>query len=107
MFALPEEQLSDADIHDAVGELSNIVGGNIKSLLPPPTSLSIPFVETPDTRSASEEDWRFSSALDSEVLLAWHDEPLIVRVWRSQGSSADSAAPTAGSDGDLEAELSS
>lgn len=44
MFGLPEDEASDSDIFDAVGELTNMVGGNIKSLLPEPSSLSLPVV---------------------------------------------------------------
>jgi chemotaxis protein CheX len=32
------------DITDAVGELANIIGGNVKSLLPEPSALSLPHV---------------------------------------------------------------
>lgn len=42
MFARHETDLDESEITDAVGELANIVGGNLKSLLPPPTALSIP-----------------------------------------------------------------
>lgn len=41
---LDEEDLDEADVADAVGELVNMVGGNIKSLLPGPSTLSIPVV---------------------------------------------------------------
>lgn len=44
MFGLEVPELSDDDIADAVGELTNMVGGNIKSLLPEPSMLSLPVV---------------------------------------------------------------
>lgn len=44
MFAREPAQLSDGDARDAVGELANIVAGNIKSLLPAPCELSLPSV---------------------------------------------------------------
>lgn len=48
MLALPDEspddELGDADVADAVGELVNMVGGNIKSLMPGPSALSLPSV---------------------------------------------------------------
>lgn len=34
----------DADVADAVGELVNMVGGNVKSLMPEPSLLSLPVV---------------------------------------------------------------
>lgn len=33
-----------ADVADAVGELANMVGGNVKSLVPAPSSLGLPVV---------------------------------------------------------------
>ncbi|HYO84930.1 MAG TPA: chemotaxis protein CheX [Dermatophilaceae bacterium] len=44
MFGLEVTEISDDDVADAVGELTNMVGGNIKSLLPEPSSLSLPVV---------------------------------------------------------------
>ena len=45
MYSQPAATLSAGDIADAWGELSNIVGGNLKALLPPPSLLSLPEVE--------------------------------------------------------------
>ena len=44
MFAAQPGSLSPAEVADALGELTNMVGGNLKNLLPEPTSLSIPSV---------------------------------------------------------------
>ncbi|MBW3085443.1 hypothetical protein KEM60_01643 [Austwickia sp. TVS 96-490-7B] len=44
MFGLDETACSDDDVADAIGELTNMVGGNIKSLLPEPSTLSLPVV---------------------------------------------------------------
>ncbi len=44
MLDVPEDSATLADIHDAVAELTNIVGGGIKSLLPGPSALSMPTV---------------------------------------------------------------
>jgi chemotaxis protein CheX len=44
MFGLGDDELTAADISDAVGELINVVGGNIKSLVPGPSVLSLPSV---------------------------------------------------------------
>jgi chemotaxis protein CheX len=38
------DEAEDGDIADAVGELVNMVGGNIKSLMPGPSVLSLPAV---------------------------------------------------------------
>lgn len=36
--------LDDEDVADALGEMANVVGGNIKAVLPPPAALSLPEV---------------------------------------------------------------
>lgn len=46
MFAAPSGSLSDDDIGDALGELTNMVAGNVKSVLLVPTQLSMPTVTT-------------------------------------------------------------
>jgi chemotaxis protein CheX len=44
MFEMAEDDLNDADVADAFGELANIIGGNLKCLLPEPSQLSLPTV---------------------------------------------------------------
>ena len=44
MFAADPGSLSAEEVGDALGELTNMVGGNVKSLLPAPSALSIPSV---------------------------------------------------------------
>lgn len=44
MFGLAADEVSTEDITDAAGELTNMVGGNIKTLLPEPSTLSLPVV---------------------------------------------------------------
>ncbi|MEM6732253.1 MAG: chemotaxis protein CheX [Myxococcota bacterium] len=56
MFSLPEEELTPDDIRDALGELANMVGGNLKSTLPEPCSLSIPSVQLAPQEIRGDED---------------------------------------------------
>ena len=42
MFELAEDDLDDGEVADALGELVNIIGGNLKCLLPEPSQLSLP-----------------------------------------------------------------
>ena len=42
MLDLDPDDVTSADILDAAGELVNVVGGNVKSLLPQPSLLSLP-----------------------------------------------------------------
>ena len=50
--------LDDEDVDDALGELANVVGGNVKAVLPGPSVLGLPEVGTapagrPPTSAAS------------------------------------------------------
>ncbi|MEK9629805.1 MAG: chemotaxis protein CheX [Nitrospinota bacterium] len=44
MFQLKEDEITTDLIEDGLGELTNMTGGNIKSLLPEPCYLSLPAV---------------------------------------------------------------
>lgn len=44
MFAMEPGEASDEELLDANGEMANMIGGNIKSLLPGPSQLSLPTV---------------------------------------------------------------
>jgi chemotaxis protein CheX len=60
MLELPPNEVEPDLVHDALGELVNIIGGNFKSLLPEPTALSLPAV-------AQGTDYAIR-ILDSQVL---------------------------------------
>lgn len=49
MFSMEEGQVADEEINDAVSEMVNIIGGNLKSLLPQPNQLSLPIVDMKGT----------------------------------------------------------
>lgn len=44
MFAIEPEELSEDEVGDAVGEIANMLGGSIKSMVDGPASLSLPTV---------------------------------------------------------------
>lgn len=44
LFSQEPQAVASGDVHDALGELSNIIGGNIKALFPGPCYLSLPEV---------------------------------------------------------------
>jgi len=44
MFEIGEEEATFEEMQDAVGELTNMIGGNFKVLLPQPTQMSLPAV---------------------------------------------------------------
>jgi chemotaxis protein CheX len=75
MLAIPSPvEVADGDVADAVGELVNMVGGNLKSIMPGPSSLSLPSVAA--GRAAFGADVREVSRLD----VVWRGEPVRVCV---------------------------
>jgi len=49
MFSIEKGQVTDEEINDALSEMINIIGGNLKSLLPQPNQLSLPMVDLKGT----------------------------------------------------------
>lgn len=78
MFDQAADELTDADISDAVGELINIIGGNRKALLPPPALLSLPKV----TAGLPTPTHLHEAEMVSELRFAWLEEPIMIAVWR-------------------------
>lgn len=52
LFALAESAVDDADLVDLVGEIANVAGGNVKSLLPDESALTLPRVTRADVLTA-------------------------------------------------------
>ena len=44
MYNSTPEGVPDPDVYDAMGELANMIGGNVRALLPEPCQLSLPTV---------------------------------------------------------------
>ncbi len=59
MLACTAEEASDSMVRDVVGELANVIGGNVKGLVPGPSKLSLPRVErsTQTTTAAGQRLW--------------------------------------------------
>lgn len=76
MLALPAEPTSppDEDVADAVGELVNMIGGNVKSLMPGPSTLSLPVVAAGRVARSSE------SVEVCHLEASWAGRPLLVSV---------------------------
>lgn len=70
------EEVGEGDVADAVGELANIIGGSVKSLMPQPTALSLPAVTTDGSVDRTgTEVCRLSGT--------WRGEPVSVAVQES------------------------
>ena len=72
-----DEQLTEERVVDVLGELANIVGGNIKSMLPSDCVLSQPRVAGPAERGDQDP----GAVRVCELSGTWLDEPLSISVW--------------------------
>ncbi|QWC84732.1 chemotaxis protein CheX [Nocardioidaceae bacterium] len=82
-----DEEITDEDISDAVGELVNILGGAVKSIVAATSSLSLPVVAA--GRVALP---RHSTRL-CDVAVRWHGRPVRVHL-HAVGSTADTGEHT-------------
>lgn len=85
MLALDPADVDDADIADATGEITNMVGGNLKAVLVGEHRLGLPAV----TRGASGRDDPAATVL---APLRWGEHLLLVRVDALPGADV-SAVP--------------
>ena len=75
LMAEPDD-INDDDLSDAMGEMANVIGGNVKSVMPGPSKLSLPVAII---GNASER--RPGAIETTRVELTWRDAPLVVSVW--------------------------
>jgi chemotaxis protein CheX len=79
-LAMEADEVSQEDLTDVLGELANIVGGNVKAMLPPGCFLSLPQVVL-----APESATRYPSAVRVSALYgSWQGEPVSVSMWQSR-----------------------
>ncbi len=86
IFAISMESVQEQDQIDAMYEISNIIAGNIKSLLPEPCKLSIPQVEL-ETDSESEMEILGNNRV-SAVEFESEGQPMSVTLWKRELSNA-------------------
>ena len=87
---LPHHRVDHEDVRDALGELVNMIGGNIKSLLPSGCTLGLPVVSTtpvPATPSDATEHRHEQCRVD----LTWADATIVVRL-RSNPTDKENTA---------------
>ncbi|HEY8730251.1 MAG TPA: chemotaxis protein CheX [Acidothermaceae bacterium] len=75
LFSVSPDDVTPAEVVDAMGEIANMVGGNVKSMLPGPSTLSLPSVIHGRLSLPGSQVVR-------EVTLAWRTQPLTVSLWR-------------------------
>lgn len=78
MFGMAPEEASPEEVNDAMGEVANIIGGNLKGLLQGPVSLSLPTV---GERFDFEAQGSGPGAVVRTAHFESEGEPLVVKVF--------------------------
>ena len=80
LLGMDDGSASESDIADTLGEIANVIGGNLKNVLPTPTVMSLPVV----ARSMSPS--RVKDAVEvCSVAFRWDDSAIRIIVWSAQG----------------------
>jgi chemotaxis protein CheX len=72
LLGVEVDDVTDADIADALGELANVVGGNVKAALPGPSRLGLPEVGAAPPAGDPADVCR--------VDVSWRGQPLTISV---------------------------
>lgn len=67
LFGRPPESITAAESLDALGELANMTGGNLKALLPGPCELSTPRTESDAASAAKRGSLRLEFSCGSQI----------------------------------------
>ena len=87
MFGLQPQELGPGEVEDALGELTNMTGGGVKSLLPGQNQLSLPTVVEGTGYQLNVP----GSVPLRDVWFACDGEPLVVRIY--ERATADARVP--------------
>ncbi len=83
IFEIDPTSATEEDIQDSVGELSNMTGGNLKSLLPPPCHLTLPTVTHGTDYSQTVPGGR----LVNQIAFDCDGEPLVVSLFEREDAA--------------------
>jgi chemotaxis protein CheX len=78
LFELEPADVGVSELADAIGELANVVGGNVKAMLPEPSTLSLPQVVV-DAHAVT----LYSACLKASSTIAWREHHIDVTLWES------------------------
>lgn len=79
-LAMDVAEVGPDDLSDVLGELANIIGGNVKAMLPPGCFLSLPqVVLAPEDKTIYPNAERVSGLYGT-----WEGEPVSVSMWQSR-----------------------
>ena len=70
MFSCPIYEVSDTDRIDTLTELTNMLGGTVKCLLPETCDLSLPEVQDSHTDNGTCKDWIYFRCEDNPLAIA-------------------------------------
>src|SRR4051794_13466754 len=93
LLLIAMDDLADEDVRDVVGELVNVIGGNVKSVMPGPSTMSLP-QSLLDGEHVPGADARGAVAA---VQFAWREEPLRVSVFTQDPATGREQSTEVGS----------
>jgi chemotaxis protein CheX len=88
LLMMEVDEVGVDDMVDALGELANVVGGNVKSTLPSVCAMSLPHVSS---GLLTKNRWPGASQV-CELVVNWMDEPMSISVWASKQKEDQSGA---------------
>ena len=88
LFGIAPGDVDAADLRDVIGELVNVIGGNVKSVMPGPSVLSLPQASLGEAAPAVPAD------IETAVHLAWAGEPMRVSVCTDVRTADAPSTPT-------------
>ena len=88
LLAMDVLDVAPQDVVDALGELANIVGGNVKSTLPSVCMISLPHVIS---GVGVDSHWPAATQV-CELIGRWLDEVVSISVWQSRSDRAENAS---------------
>lgn len=75
MFGIPASDLADEEITDALGEITNMLGGSVKAYLPGESTLTLPTVITGSYRVNTP-----GTITTNSVWMTNNDQPILVEI---------------------------
>ncbi|BEP14272.1 hypothetical protein acdb102_25830 [Acidothermaceae bacterium B102] len=79
LLGLEPGETSDLDVADTLGELANVIGGNLKNVLPGPTLMSLPVVARSMSPTLVKDAFEACN-----VGFRWDSQPIRVIVWSAR-----------------------
>jgi chemotaxis protein CheX len=89
LMGIESAEVTADDVADALGELANVIGGNVKSLLPAPSALSLPHVVI---ATRADGYWPAVNEI-CRLSASWQDEPVNISVLESTIAHRRASAP--------------